>query len=89
MSDASEVFSRFESYGTIVESEIVVLKNYVARNLVSWSPNYEYYESIYNEFLQLYSVIKWRERNGFLPTAKRGEKLQNNQIVFSCSREFS
>ena len=77
-----EIFQRFENYESILENEIPLLRNYICGNLVSWSPNFNYYESIYNELSQLYLVIEWRKRHNFFPSARRGEKVIDNEIFY-------
>ena len=75
MPDIYEIFQRFENYKSILENEIPLLRNYICGNLVSWSPNFNYYESIYNEFSQLYLVIEWRKRHNFFPLQGEVKKL--------------
>ena len=86
MPDTHEIFQRFENYRDITEGKVKILRNYVCAQINSWSPNFEYYEEIYNELNELCLVIQWRKRNGLLAKGKRVEKVENYYVTFSFSR---
>ena len=56
----------------IHEEKLDKLYNYICSNLVSWSPNHEYWNEQYTLVNELYFVIHWRKKNNLLPRARRG-----------------
>ena len=67
------LFETFERGDYIPYSHIKKITNYIAGQLISWSPNRSYYEAQYNCTTKLYHV-KWREEHGFTSIAKK-EKI--------------
>ena len=55
--------------------------NYIAGNLISWSPNRSFWQAEYNYATKLYHVCNWKKERGMPPMAKNGEAICNNELV--------
>ena len=75
------IFEAFQRGDYIPYSHIKKITNYIAGQLISWSPNRSCYEAQYNYATKLYHVCKWREEHGFAAIAKKGENICNNELV--------
>ena len=87
--DGEPAFVIFERYkmGTIIkEHQIDRLKDYLAGQFVSWSPNKSYYADWYNECNNLFFVANWRRKNFGIGYGSVGERIcyknsEGGQIV--------
>ena len=75
------IFEVFLRGDYIPYSHIKKITNYIAVQLISWSPNRSYYEAQYNYTTKLYHACKWREGYGFAAIAKKGVNICNNELV--------
>ena len=71
----------FQNGEYIEEKDIKKVLNYIASNLISWSPNRSYWYMQYNYATKLYHVCQWRKKRGFHPIAKKGENICNDELV--------
>ena len=60
---------------------ILKVHNYIAGNLISWSPNHSFWQAEYNYATKLYHVCNWKNERGMPPMAKKGEAICNNELV--------
>ena len=80
------IFEKYEKGQQIKEYEISKLVDYLAGQLISWSPNKGYYQEWYNECNNLCIVINWRKKKYGQGFGKYGERVcnknaQGGQIV--------
>ena len=47
------------------------VQNYIAGNLISWSPNRSFWQAEYNYATKLYEVCHWRKERDMQPMAKK------------------
>ena len=73
--DEVKAFEKYENGERLLKKEVDLLRSYACRQLISWTPNREFFEYIYNECSALQFVIEWREKNNLCPVARRGEKI--------------
>ena len=71
----------FQNGKYIEEKDMKKVLNYIASNLISWSPNRSYWYMQYNYAKKLYHVWQWRKKRGFRPIAKKGENICNDELV--------
>ena len=69
------IFERYKMGKKIKESEINKLRDYLAGNFITWSPNKSYYSSWYNECNDLCIVINWRKKKFGLGFGTVGERV--------------
>ena len=75
MSAPYVIFENYENGQQIKEHEISKLIDYLAGQLISWSPNRSYYQAWYNESNNLQIVIRWRKKKYGLGFGKCGERV--------------
>ena len=71
----------FQNGKYIEEKDMKKVLNYIASNLISWSPNRSYWYMQYNYATKLYHVCQWRKKRGFRPITKKGENICNDELV--------
>ena len=71
----------FQNGKYIEEKDMKKVLNYIASNLISWSPIRSYWYMQYNYATKLYHVWQWRKKRGFCPIAKKGENICNDELV--------
>ena len=77
-----EICKDYENGKMIYEDEFKVLENYLCGNINSdYSPNRAYYYNLYNKFLQIQIVARWRKKNERVAGAKLGEKICYKQYL--------
>ena len=69
------LFNWYEQGCMIEDREVEKLINYLAGQLVAWSPNRAYYQDWYNEANNLQIVIRWRKRKYGVGCGKKGERV--------------
>ena len=76
MADAYQIFNWYENGKIIEDYDIERLRNYLAAQLISWSPNTAYYQDWYDEVNNLQIVVRWRaQRNNGEGWGKKGERV--------------
>ena len=70
----------FDRCEFIHERDIETLANYICSNLVGISSN-RYWNEQYSYLNKLYIVISWRKKKLFIPAAKKGEAICNDELV--------
>ena len=86
MVDALDVFKKYENYESLDKNELKILRRYACSQFNSWTLNYDFYQSVYDECNNLNFVIMWRKARGLRANAIRGEKVENNAIAFCKNR---
>ena len=76
------VYESFENYENVHKQDLEKLRNYICRNLTSWSPNQDYWQGQYQLTADLFNIIQWRKSKGFKPFAKKGEKICDGKLTF-------
>ena len=69
------IFERYRMGRMIKEHEINKLRDYLAGQFISWSPNKSYYADWYNECNNLFIVINWRKKNFGVGCGSVGERV--------------
>ena len=82
--DELVAFKKYEAYQHLCAEEIQLLRNYACRQLVSWTPNRDFYQAVYDDCNDLYLVIEWRKKNQHCAVAQKGEKVVGNAIEKTC-----
>ena len=49
--------------------------NYIAGNLISWSPNCSFWQAEYNYATKLHHVCNWKKECGMRPMAKKAKQF--------------
>ena len=75
MAAGNRLFNWYEQGCMIEDHEVEKLINYLAGQLIAWSPNRAYYQDWYNEANNLQIVIRWRKRNRGVGCGKKGERV--------------
>ena len=75
------IFESFENRNYIYNKGLPLLRNYIYRNLTSWTPNRAYWEQQLNVTTKMIFVCKWRRENGLNFCTKKGETICNNEVV--------
>ena len=83
MVDALDVYKKYESYQSLDKNDIKIFRDYACRQFHNWTPNADFYQVVYDECNNLYLVIKWRKRHKLSASALKGEKVEDDFIVFS------
>ena len=68
-------FENYKNECVMFEHEIEGLRDYLAGQLIGWSPNFHYYQAWYNECNNLCHVVLWRKEKYGLGTGKFGERV--------------
>ena len=82
MVDGLDVFKKYENYECLDKNELKILRRYARSQFNSWSLNYDFYQSVFDECNNLYFVIMKRKARGLRANAIREEKVENNAITF-------
>lgn len=61
--DELAAFEKYEGRQLLCKKEIQLLRNYASSQLVGWTPNRDFHQSVYDECNNLYIVTEWRKRH--------------------------
>ena len=75
------LYEAFDKGHHIHLENIPKVRNYIAGNLISWSPIRSSWLAEYNYATKLYHVCNWKKKRSMPPMAKRGEAICNNELV--------
>ena len=75
------MFEFFEKGNYIQENDVQLVRDYIASNLTSWSPNRGYWLRQYHIVSKLNIVCNSRKENSFCPLPKKGETICNNELI--------
>ena len=75
------LFEAFERGDYILWEQNKKITNYFGGQLISWSPNFSYYEAQNNYATKLHIACDWKKTKGLPTLAKKREAICDNQLV--------
>ena len=75
------LYEAFDKGHYIHQDALCKVTNYISSNLISWSPNYSFWEAEYNYITKLMIVCSWKKKYGLSLMAKKGDAICNDELV--------
>ena len=74
-------YLKFRNFEVVTRQELELANNYICAQLQGTGPNYKYYYDMYSYATKCFSVLEWKDKNGFNQKTRLGEALCNDKIV--------
>ena len=74
-------YLKFRNFEVVTRQELELANNYICAQLQGTGPNYKYYYDMYSYAAKCFSVLEWKDKNGFNQKTRLGEALCNDKIV--------
>lgn len=74
-------YFKFRNFELVTRSELLLANNYICAQLNGNGPNYKYYYDMYSYATKCFTVLEWKDKNGYNQITRFGEALCNNEIV--------
>ena len=74
-------YLKFRNFEVVTGQELELANNYICAQLQGTGPNYKYYCDMYSYATKCFSVLEWKDKNGFNQKIRLGEALCNDKIV--------